>query len=415
MIINELKTRGVFADMTAEDEVVALLESGEKLTIYCGFDPTADSLHVGSMLPLMNMKRFKEAGHTVIALVGGATGLIGDPSFKDAERSLNTPETVEKFKAGIRKQIVDFLGEETIVVDNLEWTQNMNVIEFLRDIGKHFSVNAMMGKESVKRRIEREGEGISFTEFSYQLLQGMDFLKLKEKFGCNMQIGGSDQMGNITAGTSLIHKVMGNSESAFGLTTKLITKADGTKFGKSETGTVWLDPSKTSPFKFFQFWLNTTDDDVYKFLRFFSAMSVDEVAKLEELDKTRRPEAQRILATEMTELIHGENGLLEAMKVTEAMVSGDFSTLSPSMLEDIIEGLQTVECESGVLLPVALTDVGLAKSRREARDFVKGNAISVNGLKQTDLDMVLDRSDALHDRFVFLKRGKRNLACVILK
>lgn len=415
MIIDELKNRGVFADMTAEEEVTKLLESGEKLTVYCGFDPTADSLHVGSMLPLMNMKRFKEAGHNVIALVGGATGLIGDPSFKDAERSLNTPETVEMFKKGIRKQIVDFLGEDTIVVDNLEWTQNMDVITFLRDIGKHFSVNAMMNKESVKRRIEREGEGISFTEFSYQLLQGMDFLKLKEKFGCNMQIGGSDQMGNITAGTNLIHRVMGNSEPAFGLTTKLITKADGTKFGKSESGTVWLDSKKTSPFKFFQFWLNTTDEDVHKFLRFFSKMTIEEIAELEELDKNRRPEAQRILAMEMTKLIHGDLGLEEALKVTEAMLSGDFSSLSEKMISEVTEGIQTIECEIGELLPVALTDAGLAKSRREARDFIKGNAISVNGVKQNNVELTLDKDVAIHEKFIFLRRGKRNMACIILK
>lgn len=415
MIINELKNRGIFADMTAEDEVNELLQSGEKLTVYCGFDPTADSLHVGSMLPLMNMKRFKDAGHTVIALVGGATGMIGDPSFKDAERSLNTEETVAFFKAGIEKQIVDFLGDDVIVVDNLDWTKNLNVLDFLRDIGKHFSVNAMMGKESVKRRIERDGEGISFTEFSYQLLQGMDFLKLKELFGCNMQIGGSDQMGNITAGTGLIHRVMGNKETAFGLTTKLITKADGTKFGKSESGTIWLDPEKTSPFKFFQFWVNTPDADVYKFLKFFSVMSVEEIDNLEELDKTRRPEAQLILAKELTEKIHGASGLAEALEVTNALFSGDLTALSEKNILDVIDGMSSVEIEEGTSVTIALTDSGLSKSRREAREFVKNNAISANGIKVTDAELALLKENALHEKFIFLKRGKRNLSCIVLK
>lgn len=413
MIIQELKNRHILSDMTSEEELTKLLESDEKITLYCGFDPTADSLHVGSMLPLMNMKRFKEHGHNVIALIGGATGLIGDPSFKASERQLNSVETVELFKKSITEQIRSFLGDDVLIVDNLSWTQNMDVITFLRDIGKHFSVNAMMNKESVKRRIEREGDGISFTEFSYQLLQGMDFLKLKEMHGCCLQIGGSDQMGNITAGTNLIHRVMGNQEAAFGLTTKLITKSNGEKFGKSESGTVWLSKEKTSPFDFFQFWLKTTDEDVYKFLKFFSTMSVQEIDELEKADKDRRPEAQMILAKEMTVLIHGEDGLKEAMEVTDAMISGDFSHLALETVQTIANGLEVAVVKKGVSIAEALVESGLAQSRTKAREFVRGNAVSVNGKKITDENLTLDDSHLVHEKFVFMKRGKRNMGCVI--
>lgn len=413
MIIQELKNRHILSDMTSEEELTKLLESDEKITLYCGFDPTADSLHVGSMLPLMNMKRFKEHGHNVIALIGGATGLIGDPSFKASERQLNSVETVELFKKGITEQIRSFLGDDVLIVDNLSWTQNMDVITFLRDIGKHFSVNAMMNKESVKRRIEREGDGISFTEFSYQLLQGMDFLKLKEMHGCCLQIGGSDQMGNITAGTNLIHRVMGNQEAAFGLTTKLITKSNGEKFGKSESGTVWLSKEKTSPFDFFQFWLKTTDEDVYTFLKFFSTMSVQEIDELEKADKDRRPEAQMILAKEMTVLIHGEDGLKEAMEVTDAMISGDFSHLALETVKTIANGLEVAVVKKGVSIAEALVESGLAQSRTKAREFVRGKAVSVNGEKITDENLTLDDSHLIHEKFIFMKRGKRNMGCVI--
>ncbi len=412
-IIEELKGRDVFVDMTGGDSLEELIKSEEKLVVYCGFDPTADSLHVGSLLPLINMKRFMEHGHKVIALIGGATGLIGDPSFKDAERSLNTLEVVEEFKKGIKKQITTILGDEVILVDNLDWTQNMNVIEFLRDIGKHFTVNNMIAKESVKQRINREGSGISFTEFSYQLLQGMDFLKLKELHGCNLQIGGSDQMGNITAGTNLIHRVKGNEEPAFGLTTKLITKSDGTKFGKSESGAVWLSKEKTIPFDFFQFWLNTNDEDVYKFLNFFSSLSVEEIEIQKEKDKEKKPEAQRILAEELTLLVHGKEGLEEALSVTKAMVSGDFSSLSEKLVSHIVNGLDSVESDPLTLVE-ALVLTGLAPSRTRSREFIKNNAISINGKKVKDETMRIDQKNGIHGKYVILKRGKRNMAAIVL-
>lgn len=412
-IIEELKGRGVFVDMTGGDSLEKLIKSEEKLVVYCGFDPTADSLHVGSLLPLINMKRFMEHGHKVIALIGGATGLIGDPSFKDSERSLNTLEVVEDFKKGIKEQIISILGDEVILVDNIDWTQNMNVIEFLRDIGKHFTVNNMIAKESVKQRINREGSGISFTEFSYQLLQGMDFLKLKELHGCNLQIGGSDQMGNITAGTNLIHRVKGNEEPAFGLTTKLITKSDGTKFGKSESGAVWLSKEKTIPFDFFQFWLNTNDEDVYKFLNFFSSLSVEEIEIQKEKDKGKKPEAQRILAEELTLLVHGKEGLEEALSVTKAMVSGDFSSLSEKLVSHIVNGLDSVESEPLTLVE-ALVLTRLAPSRTRAREFIKNNAISINGKKVKEETEIIDQKNGIHNKYVILKRGKRNMAAIVL-
>jgi len=411
MIIDELKDRGILSDITGEGELEALVNSGEKLTLYCGFDPTADSLHVGSLLPLMNMKRFADAGHNVIALIGGATGFIGDPSFKANERKLNTAETIDVFKAGIEKQIKTVLGENIQVVDNLEWTQNMNVIDFLRDIGKHFSVNTMMNKESVKQRLNREGEGISFTEFSYQLLQGMDFLKLKEKFGCNLQIGGSDQMGNITAGTNLIHKTMGNKEPAFGLTTKLLTKSDGEKFGKSESGTIWLSAEKTSPFDFFQFWLKTADSDVYDFLRFFSNMTVEEISQLEIDDKNRKPLAQEIIAKEVTLMVHGTKGLDEALKITNALQKDDFSNLLENEIKSISNGMFNAKSnEDSLPLVDALILSELAKSKREAREFIRNNSIKVNGNKVNEESFILNKADSLSNGIYFLKRGKRNLA-----
>ncbi len=420
MILNELKNRGILSDVTGEDELSALINSGEKLTLYCGFDPTAESLHVGSLLPLMNLKRFADAGHNVIALIGGATGFIGDPSFKANERKLNTEEQINFFKKGITEQIIEILGENVTIVDNYDWTVKMNVIDFLRDIGKHFSVNAMMNKESVKQRLNREGSGMSFTEFSYQLLQGMDFLKLKEIHGCNLQIGGSDQMGNITAGINLIHKTMGSKEPAFGLTTKLLTKENGEKFGKSESGTVWLSKEKTSPFDFFQFWLKTTDSDVYNFLNFFSTMTPDEIAEIEVLDKNRKPEAQMLLAKEVTEMVHGKEGLEEALKVTNALVNGEFNDLTLKEMEMVMNAVPFIEteCDSVDLIDM-LVKTELASSRRQAREFLTNGSIKVNGVKKEVLDneirsneIALNKADALCKSFIFIKRGKRNLACI---
>lgn len=414
-MIEDFKKREVLADITGDCELENLLKSERKITLYCGFDPTADSLHIGNMLPLVNMKRFIDAGHNVIALVGGSTGLIGDPSGKSAERTLNDETTVETYKLAITKQIRSFLGDNVTIVDNLDWTKSINMIEFLRDIGKNFSVNQMIAKESVKQRFDRDAEGISFTEFSYQILQALDFYILKKEYNCCLQIGGSDQMGNITAGTSLIHKKLGNDAEAFGLTTKLITTASGEKFGKSEGNAVWLDPSKTSPFEFYQFWLKTTDADVYKLLKYFSFMSVEEIEKVEENDKliSGKPIAQLLLAKEMTTLVHGEEGLKQAIAITESMVSGDFTSINDeSVLSSVCDGMDNTIVEKDQSLVDVLVLSGLASSKSQARTFVKTNAISLNGIKVNDTDYILSNKDFILGRFSFLKRGKRNMTCL---
>jgi len=312
-LLEDLKARGLIAQTTADEELHQHLSSASR-TLYCGFDPTADSLHIGSLVPLLILKRFQEAGHKPLALVGGATGLIGDPSFKAAERKLNSDDIVANWVDSIKKQVSAFIefGEQenaAEVVNNLDWIGKMDSISFLRDVGKHFSVNAMIQKESVKQRIDREGAGISFTEFSYMLLQSYDFAALNKEKACTLQIGGSDQWGNITGGIDLTRRM--NQEKVFGITMPLVTKADGTKFGKTESGTIWLDPSKTSPYAFFQFWITTLDADVYKFLRYFTFLSIAEIEEIEEKDKTikGRPQGQAILAREVTRLVHGEEGL----------------------------------------------------------------------------------------------------------
>jgi tyrosyl-tRNA synthetase len=308
-LINELRERGLIAQLSADDALEVHLDQPQ--AIYCGFDPTADSLHLGHLVPLLVLKRFQQAGHTPIALVGGATGLIGDPSFKADERKLNTPDVIAGWADKIKQQVSQFIDFDcgpnpAIVANNLDWTAQMSALEFLRDIGKHFSVNSMIHKESVKQRLEREGSGISFTEFSYALLQGMDFAELNRRYGCTLQIGGSDQWGNIVGGIDLCRRQ--NQTQCFGLTVPLITKADGTKFGKTEAGAVWLDPKKTSPLAFYQFWLNVADADVYKFLSYFTFLSVAEIASIEDADRLAagRPQAQSVLAAEAARLVHGE-------------------------------------------------------------------------------------------------------------
>src|SRR6056300_1967839 len=309
-LIEDLRARGLIFQIAGEERFIDWLEEKPR-SLYCGFDPTADSLHIGSLVPLLMLRRFQDAGHKPIALVGGATGLIGDPSFKAQERQLNTPDVlagwVDKLKAQVSRFIsFDDTPSSAIVVNNLDWTANIDVLTFLRDIGKHFSINAMIQKESVKQRIEREGSGISYTEFTYMILQSYDFAELNKRYDCGLQLGGSDQWGNITGGIDLTRRLYGGQ--VFGLTMPLITKADGTKFGKTESGTIWLDPSKTSPYAFYQFWLNTADADVYKFLRYFTFLPVEDIAAIEAADAARegRPEAQGVLAQEVTRLVHGD-------------------------------------------------------------------------------------------------------------
>jgi len=410
-LIEDLDQRGLLQQASAQDELIEHL--GEKCrTVYCGFDPTADSLHIGSLVPLLALKRFQLAGHRPIALAGGATGMIGDPSFKSKERKLNSLEVTAEWTGKIRDQLSRFIdfdcGENSaVVVNNLDWTENVGVLDFLRDIGKHFSVNAMIQKESVKQRIEREGEGISYTEFSYMILQAYDFAKLNEMHDCTLQIGGSDQWGNITAGIDLTRRL--NQQQVYGLTLPLVTKADGGKFGKTEEGTIWLDPARTSVYAFYQFWINTADADVYTFLRYFTFLAPSEIDAIEEADKAAqgRPEAQGILAREATRLVHGEDGLAAAQRISDALFSGDISALTEEDFGQLKQDGMPSSLLEGETLVEALVQTELASSNKMAREFITNGAVSVNGEKAEDPASQLDWSEAFFGKYFLLKRGKK--------
>ncbi|HBS41088.1 MAG TPA: tyrosine--tRNA ligase [Oceanospirillales bacterium] len=419
-LIADLKARGLINQVTADEELITHLESGSR-TLYCGFDPTADSLHIGSLVPLLTLKRFQEFGHKPIALVGGATGLIGDPSFKAQERQLNGPEVVAGWVEKLKKQVSQFInfecgGHSAVVVNNLDWVGNMNVLDFLRDVGKHFSVNNMIQKESVKQRIEREGSGISFTEFTYMLLQSFDFAELAERQACTLQIGGSDQWGNIVGGVDLARRMY--SKPVFGLTLPLVTKSDGTKFGKTESGTIWLDASKTSPYAFYQFWMNTADADAYKFLRYFTFLPVEKIAEIEAHDASieGRKTAQPILADEVTRLVHGEEALQSAKRITEALFSGDVANLSEQELEQIKQdGLPSSTLTGSVDLDVPLTttlsQVGLGQGK-QVKDALSRNAVIINGKVYGMDDLmagaaIFSKENALFGRFFLIRLGKK--------
>jgi tyrosyl-tRNA synthetase len=419
--LKELQDRGLIAQTTGGDALAEHLNSASR-TLYCGFDPTADSLHIGSLVPLLMLKRFQLAGHKPIALVGGATGLIGDPSFKAQERKLNTPDVVATWVDKLRAQVSRFIDFDASaisaeVVNNLDWVGKVDVLSFLRDVGKHFSINNMINKESVKQRIEREGEGISFTEFTYMLLQSYDFAELYQRNQCTLQIGGSDQWGNITGGIDLTRRMHGGH--VFGLTMPLVTKSDGTKFGKTETGTVWLDSSKTSPYAFYQFWLNTADTDVYKFLRYFTFLSVDQIAIIEAEDIARaaKPEAQRILAEEMTRLVHGDGGLLGAQRITQALFSDDLAGLGESDFEQLqqdgLPSSKLIRLDIGETpLTQILADVEMAASGKQVKDALVRNAVFINGeAKSIDDNMQSANSfsseKAFFNRFYLVKLGKK--------
>ena len=416
-LVQDLQDRGLIAqttDVKALDELLAK----ESVTLYCGFDPTADSLHLGHLVPVLLLKRFQMAGHKPIALVGGATGMIGDPSFKANERKLNTPDVIAGWVDKIRGQVSPFLNFDgpnaAIMANNYDWFGGMGALEFLRDIGKHFSVNAMIKKESVQQRISRDEQGISYTEFSYSLLQGYDFAELNKRFNCQLQIGGSDQWGNITAGIDLTRRL--NHKPVYGLTLPLVAKADGTKFGKTESGAIWLDAKKTSPYAFYQFWLNTADADVYKFLHYFTFLSVQEIAAIEAADKSSgtKPEAQRILAENATELVHGKAALEAAQRISASLFSGSLSNLTESDLEQLAQdGMPGVQLEKSVTnLIDALVASGLAKSKSEARTFIQSGSVSINGQKADALEHQLSAEEHLFGRFTLLKRGKKNYGMI---
>ena len=412
-IISDLENRDLVSQLAGGDELKDHLSSGSR-TVYCGFDPTAESLHVGSVVPLLVLKRFQMAGHKPIALIGGATGLIGDPSFKTDERQLNSNEVVEQWVERLKPQLSQFLdfdcGENSaVLVNNLDWTQGYDVLGFMRDVGKHFSVNVMIQKESVKQRIEREGEGISFTEFSYMLLQSYDFAQLYKRHNCTVQVGGSDQWGNITGGIDLTRRMEQNQ--VYGVTVPLVTKSDGTKFGKTETGTVWISANMTSPYALYQFWLNVADADVYRYLKFYSFLSVNEIEEIEQSDKNSqgRREAQGILAAEVTELLHGATGLTAAKRISDALFSGDIAQLTNEDLDQLeLDGLPcTVFAGGNKGIVEVLVDTDLAKSNKMAREFIGNNAINVNGQLVDSVNFELDVSNALNGKYFLLKRGKK--------
>ncbi len=426
-LLDDLKVRGLVSQMTGEDALVDYLAEAPR-TLYCGFDPTADSLHIGSLVPLLTLKRFQLAGHKPLALVGGATGLIGDPSGKSEERNLNTPDIVAGWADKLKAQVSRFIdfdsGENAAeVVNNLDWTKDFSVLDFLRDVGKHFAVNQMIHKESVKQRIDREGAGISYTEFTYMILQSLDFAELYKQKNCTLQIGGSDQWGNITGGVDLTRRLHGGQ--AFGLTLPLVTKSDGTKFGKTEAGTIWLDPQKTSPYAFYQFWLNTADADAYKFLRYFTFLSVERVQQIEDEDKVSggRPQAQAILADEVTRLVHGESGLEAAKRITSALFSGELSDLSAQDFEQLaLDGLPSSSLVSESLdapLTSLLTECGMVKAGREVKDALGRNAVLVNGVAKGAEDNMrtsecFSVQNALFDRFFLIKLGKKKHHLMVL-
>lgn len=416
-LIDEFQRRSLIAQMTGGGLLPHHL--AESRVLYCGFDPTADSLHIGSLVPLLALRRFQLAGHTPITLVGGATGLIGDPSFKAQERQLNSTDVVVEWAERIRSQVSHFVDFDAgscsaRVVNNLEWIGDLSLLDFLRNIGKHFSVNAMIHKESVKQRIEREGNGISFTEFAYSLLQSYDFAELNRRYDCTLQIGGSDQWGNIVGGVDLSRRI--NRAQVFGLTLPLITKVDGTKFGKTEAGTVWLDATKTSPYAFYQFWMNTADEDVYRFLHYFTFLDLTDIGLIKSADQQvqGRKSAQGVLAREVTRLVHGPLGLAAAERISAALFSGAINTLTQGDLDQLaLDGMPCSTIERSKPMLEILVDTGLAATPRgevtlgQARKFVIDGAVAVNGETCRDTERMFTKENAIYQRFHVLRRGKK--------
>ncbi len=419
-LLDDLRARGLVFQVAGEDELPGWLDGGTR-TLYSGFDPTADSLHIGSLVPLLMLRRFQLAGHRPLALVGGATGLVGDPSFKSEERALNSPEVIAGWVEKIRNQLSRFIDFDAgpasaEVVNNLDWTADLDVLTFLRDIGKHFSVNAMIQKESVKQRIDREGSGISFTEFTYMILQSYDFAELNRRYDCTLQLGGSDQWGNITGGIDLTRRLHGNQ--VFGLTMPLITKSDGTKFGKTESGTVWLDPERTSPYAFYQFWLGSADVDVYSYLRYFTFLEVADINELERADAARsgRPEAQSVLAREVTRLVHGQEGLDAAERITRALFEGSIADLAEGDVLQLRQDGLPASALAREALPETLTqlfaDAGMAPSGKQVKDALGRGAVTVN---ERTLDMAdngdpgacFEPGQAVFGRFYLVRLGKK--------
>ena len=417
-LLCSLEERGLLYQKSGDDLADHL---DKPRTIYCGFDPTADSLHIGHLIPLLMLKRFQEAGHRPIALVGGATGMIGDPSFKANERQLNSEEIVKEWAIRLESQIKDLINQdsenEVAIENNSNWLADLNVLDFLRDVGKHFSVNNLISKESVKQRIDRDGEGISFTEFAYSLVQAMDFAELNRRMDCSVQVGGSDQWGNIVSGIDLNRRQ--NKSQCYGLTVPLITKADGTKFGKTESGTIWLNAKKTSPYTFYQFWLGVADEDVYRFLRFFTFLSVSAISSIKEKDefKNAKPVAQSILASEVTRFVHGQDQLDAAKRITDALFTNKSEVLQKEDFEQLaLDGLTHITLQdidiSEVTLPRILVDSGLAKSGKEVKDALLRGSILINGESVSpedsfNLGKLLSVESSAYENYFLVKFGKK--------
>ena len=409
-ILDDLAFRGYIFQMTGEEALRKRLAEGP-ITLYCGFDPTADSLHVGSLVPIMGLRRFQDAGHKPIALIGGGTGLIGDPSGKGEERQLNTLEVVQSYTESQRVQLEKYLDFEAAdnaaqMVSNYTWLSELRTIEFLRDVGKHFSMGYMLAKESVSSRLET---GISFTEFSYMVLQSYDFMELNRQYGCELQIGGSDQWGNITAGIELTRRML--NKAVYGLTFPLLEKSDETKFGKTETGTIWLDPEKTSPYQFYQFWINAEDRDVVKFLKLFTFLSHERIVELEQ-EVQEHPEkrtAQRVLAEEVTVFIHGAAAKDRAVHISEALFYGNLQDLSGHEIEEGFSDVPSHELNgsSEVGLVDLLVDAKISSSKRQAREDIKTGAIYINGERCEDMGRSLSPADGLTGKYLVMRRGKR--------
>lgn len=407
-LFQELKWRDLLFDVT-DPELENVLEN-EKLTFYVGADPTADSLHVGHLISYLVSKRLQDRGHHPILVIGGGTGLIGDPSGRNSERQLLTLEKSLENASAITKQVKNILPDAQ-VVNNYDWISTYDVITFLRDIGKNFNIGYMMSKDSVKSRLE---QGISFTEFSYQIIQSLDFMTLYRDNNCKLQIGGQDQWGNITSGLELIRKTLGSEEKAYGFTWPLLTKADGSKFGKSAGGAVWLDKDKTSVYEFFQYWINTPDKDAVSFLKKFTFMSVEETKQIiEEFEKAPHQRlAQHKIAEELTTLVHGREAYESALRISNALFSGDVKSLSADEIKEGFKDVPSITVNEDLMLVDLLIEAGLASSKRESREFIQNNAVTINGEKQTNLEFVVKKADGINNQFTVLRRGKKKYALV---
>lgn len=416
-IIDDLTWRGVINQQTDADGLRALTDE-KSIALYCGVDPTADSMHIGNLITLMVLKRFQLAGHQPIAVIGGATGSVGDPSGRDSERTLQSMETIKKNAKKITEQMTFLFNRDGHnnfkILNNYDWISTLSLLDFLRDYGKHFNVNTMLAKDIVASRLD---VGISFTEFTYQILQSIDFLYLYQNHEVSLQIGGADQWGNITSGLDFIRRIEGPEAKAFGLTVPLLLTADGTKLGKSSGNSIWLDAEKTSPYEFYQFWINQADADVIKFLKHFTFLDREEIEEyeVEVAEQPHKRKAQKRLAEEVTRFVHGEEALKDAQRITEAFFMEDFTSLSAKQIEQSFKNMP--QHQAAALpenLAVWLVDTGIVNSRRQSREFIENGAISINGEKIIDIDYTLQAEEAIDGKYFIVRRGKKNYYLVSL-